>query len=114
MVTALVSALTNRTIKRDVAMTGEVTLRGRVTAIGGLREKAMAAYRGGVNTVYIPKDNLADLEEVDQKVIENVKFIPVSNVSQIVDCVLNELPAEKQEGRFFTDTSTNTDRRVRQ
>ncbi len=91
MVTALVSALTNRKIRRDVAMTGEVTLRGRVTAIGGLREKAMAAYRGGVNTVYIPKENLADLDEVDQKVLEKVKFIPVSYVTQIVDCVL--LPA---------------------
>ena len=114
MVTALVSALTNRTVKRDVAMTGEVTLRGRVTAIGGLREKAMAAYRGGVNTVYIPKDNLADLEEVDEKVLQNVKFIPVSNVTQIVDCALNDLPVNKCEERFFTDTTGSADRRVRQ
>ena len=104
MVTALVSALTNRKIKRDVAMTGEVTLRGRVTAIGGLREKAMAAYRGGVNTVYIPKDNLADLDEVDKLVLEKVKFVPVSYVSQIVDCVLEKTCDDKKTDKvYYTD-----------
>ena len=103
MVTALISALTNRKIKRDVAMTGEITLRGRVTAIGGLREKAMAAYRGGVNTVFIPKDNVADLDEVDPLVLEKVKFIPVSYVSQIVDCVLVNNSAENKDNIFYTE-----------
>lgn len=88
MVTALISALTDRKIRRDIAMTGEVTLRGRVMAIGGLREKAMAAYRGGVKTVFIPKDNLADLEEIDEVVKENVKFIPVSFAEEILDYAL--------------------------
>ncbi len=84
MVTAIVSALTGKKIKRDIAMTGEVTLRGRVLKIGGLKEKSMAAYRGGVKTVFIPKDNLADLEDVDSIVKENIKFIPVSFVEEIL------------------------------
>ena len=103
MVTALISALTNRKIKRDVAMTGEITLRGRVTAIGGLREKAMAAYRGGVNTVFIPEDNIADLDEVDPLVLEKVKFVPVSYVSQIVDCVLVDNSVENKDDIFYTE-----------
>ena len=114
MVTALVSALTNRKIKRDVAMTGEVTLRGRVTAIGGLREKAMAAYRGGVNTVYIPKDNLADLDEVDALVLEKVKFVPVSFVSQIIDCVLEEVKADKKADEIYYTNSSQSANRVSQ
>ncbi len=114
MTTAIVSALTNRKIKRDVAMTGEITLRGRVTAIGGLREKAMAAYRGGVTTVYIPKDNLSDLQDIDPLVLEKVKFIPVSNVTQIIDCVLEKIDSDnKSEKVYYTDTK-NSDRRVSQ
>ncbi len=84
MVTAIVSALSGKKIKRNIAMTGEVTLRGRVLKIGGLREKSMAAYRGGVKTVFIPKENLADLEDVDNIVKENVEFIPVSFVDEIL------------------------------
>lgn len=82
--TALVSALTETPIKKDVAMTGEVTVRGRVLAIGGLKEKSIAAYRGGVKTVFIPKDNEPDLSEIDSKVLENVKFIPVSTVDEVL------------------------------
>ncbi len=111
MVTALVSALTERKIRRDVAMTGEVTLRGRVTAIGGLREKAMAAYRGGVNTVFIPKENLPDLDEVDSLVLEKVKFVPVTNVSQIIDCVLlSNKTDEKSEKVYFTESKSTVNR----
>ncbi len=83
--TGLISALTNRPIARDIAMTGEVTIRGRVLAIGGLKEKSMAAYRGGVKRVFIPKDNVPDLDEVDQKVKENIEFIPVSYVDEIIN-----------------------------
>lgn len=82
--TALISALTGREIRRDIAMTGEVTIRGRVLAIGGLKQKAMAAYRGGVKTVFIPKDNIPDLDEVDKTVRENVRFVPVSFVDEII------------------------------
>lgn len=91
--TALISALTKRAVKRDIAMTGEVTILGRVLAIGGLKEKSMAAYRGGVKTVFIPRDNLSDLDEVDEAVLKNVKFIPVSRVEEIIDLALCEKPA---------------------
>ena len=84
MTVGLVSELTGRPVKRDIAMTGEVTIRGRVLPIGGLKEKSMAAYRGGVKTVFIPKDNLADLDEVDETVKTNVRFIPVSSVDEII------------------------------
>ena len=76
MLTALVSALTGRPVRRDVAMTGEITLRGRVLAIGGLREKTMAAYSAGVKTVLIPADNERDLENIDPMARENLTFIP--------------------------------------
>ncbi|MEE1197591.1 MAG: endopeptidase La [Acutalibacteraceae bacterium] len=95
IVTALVSALTNTPIRRDVAMTGEVTIRGRVLAIGGLKEKSMAAYRGGVKTVFIPKENEPDLAEIDDAVKKNVIFIPVSDVSDIVSAAL--VHTKKQE-----------------
>ena len=86
--TALISALTGREVKRDIAMTGEITIRGRVLAIGGLKEKSMAAYRGGVKTVYIPKANEPDLIDVDPLVRENVRFIPVSRIEEILDSAL--------------------------
>ena len=86
--TALISALTNRPVKRDIAMTGEVTIRGRVLPIGGLKEKSMAAYRGGVKTVFIPKANVPDLEEVDAVVKEKVEFVPVEFVGDIIDKAL--------------------------
>ena len=96
IVTALISALGGKKIKRDIAMTGEVTLRGRVLAIGGLREKSMAAYRGGVKTVFIPKANVADLEEVDSVVKENVQFVPVSMVEEILDYAFGEIQNENR------------------
>ena len=86
--TALISALTERPIRRDIAMTGEVTIRGRVLPIGGLKEKSMAAYRGGVRTVFIPKANLPDLDEVDQKIKDNVEFVPVEFAHEIIDKAL--------------------------
>lgn len=87
--TALISALTNTPVLKDIAMTGEVTIRGRVLPIGGLKEKAMAAYRGGVKTVFIPKDNIPDLQDVDDKVKENVEFIAVSYVDQVIEKALD-------------------------
>ncbi|MBO4692903.1 MAG: endopeptidase La [Clostridia bacterium] len=90
--TALVSALTGRAVKRDVAMTGEITILGRVMAIGGLKEKSMAAYRGGVKTVFIPKDNLPDLDEVDSTVLKNVRFVPVSFADEVIESALQKKP----------------------
>ena len=77
---------------RDVAMTGEVTLRGRVLAIGGLREKTMAALRNGINTVIIPAENEKDLEEIDQTVRAALKFIPVKQVDEVFAHALTCLP----------------------
>ncbi len=81
--TALVSALTGRKVRKDVAMTGEITLRGRVLPIGGLKEKSMAAYRTGIKTVVIPYDNISDLDEVDPKVKEAIEFKPVKTVEEV-------------------------------
>ena len=76
-------------------MTGEITLRGRVLPIGGLKEKAMAAYRVGIKTVIIPEDNVSDLFEVDPVVKEAVTFVPVSNIKQVLDIALvSEKPSK--------------------
>ena len=82
--TALISALTNIPVKRDIAMTGEVTIRGRVLAIGGLKEKTMAAYRAGVKTVFIPKANESDLNELDKTVLANIEFVVADNVETVI------------------------------
>lgn len=85
---ALVSALTGTPVRRDVAMTGEITLRGRVLPIGGLREKTMAALRAGVKTVLIPADNVSDLEEIDQTVRKSLEFIPIDHADKALDAAL--------------------------
>lgn len=84
MVTALVSELSGKPVRSDVAMTGEVTLKGKVLPIGGLKEKTMAAYRSGVKTVLIPKDNMKDLDEIDKNVRSGLKFIPCETVSDVL------------------------------
>ena len=86
--TAMLSALTGRKIRAGIAMTGEVTLRGRVLAIGGLKEKTMAALRNGIGTVLIPKDNVRDLEEIDQTVRAALQFVPVETVDQVFAAAL--------------------------
>ncbi len=86
--TALVSALTNIPVRRDVAMTGEITLRGRVLPIGGLKEKTMAAYRAGVKTIVIPKDNAHNLEEVDPVVKDAVEFVIADHIKTVLDTAL--------------------------
>ena len=88
LTTALVSALSGTPVRRDVAMTGEITLRGKVLAIGGLKEKTMAAYRAGITTVCIPKDNVPDIEEIDEKVKENLKFVPAEDISTVLETAL--------------------------
>ena len=89
LTTALLSVLTQRSVKGDVAMTGEVTLQGRVLPIGGLKEKAMAAYREGIKTVIIPFDNQPNLQDVDIKVKEQIKFVPVKTIDQAISVNLN-------------------------
>ncbi len=99
MVTAIVSALTGIPVKRDVAMTGEITLRGRVMPIGGLKEKSMAAYRNGIKRVFIPVANVPNLDEVDKIVKENVEFVAVETIDDLLPEVLVSMPSGKQEDR---------------
>lgn len=84
MVTAIISALANIPVKRTVAMTGEVTLRGKVLPIGGLKEKTLAAYRSGISTVLIPSDNLKDLDDIDAEAREHLTFIPCASVDDVL------------------------------
>ena len=87
--TAMVSALTGRSVRHDLAMTGEISIRGRVLAIGGLKEKTMAALRHGIHTVIIPYENRKDLEEIDQTVRRALNFIPVRHVDEVLDVALD-------------------------
>ena len=87
--TAIVSALTGSTVRRDVAMTGEISLRGRVLPIGGLKEKTMAALRHGIHTVIIPKDNERDLKEIDQTVRKALHFVIAETIDTVLDTALN-------------------------
>ena len=98
MTVALVSALTGRPVRHDVAMTGEITLRGRVLAIGGLREKTMAAMRAGVRTVILPAENEADLAEIDPAVRAALDFVPVEHADQVLPLVLLPNAQETETG----------------
>ena len=88
MTTALVSCLSNTPVKADLAMTGEVTLRGNVLPIGGLKEKSLAAHRSGITTILIPKGNVKDLDDIPQEVKDAIHYIPVSNVSEVLEHAL--------------------------
>lgn len=116
MATAIYSALTGKPVKRDVAMTGEITLRGNVMPIGGLKEKSMAAYKSGIKTVIIPKENEADLEEIDPVVKEKVSFIPVTSFSQVVPIAIVDVPviSEKQWNAVADNTVTTKSENIRQ
>ncbi|MEF9863527.1 MAG: S16 family serine protease, partial [Christensenellaceae bacterium] len=84
MVTALMSALTNTPVRADIAMTGEITLTGRVLKIGGIKEKALAALRAGIHTIILPKDNENDLEELPQSVRDQLTFIFATNINEVL------------------------------
>ena len=90
--TALISALGNIPVRHDVAMTGEITLRGRVLAIGGLREKSMAAYKNGIKTVIIPAANEPDLAKIDDVVKKSIHFVPVHTMEEVLEQALVQLP----------------------
>lgn len=90
LTTALVSSLSNVKVKADVAMTGEVTLRGNVLPIGGLKEKSMAAHRSGIKTVVIPKANVKDIDDIPQTVKDAIEFVPVEKISQVLDVALEK------------------------
>jgi len=88
--TAMYSALSRKKVRQDVAMTGEITLRGRVLPIGGLKEKALAALRAGITTVIIPEQNKKDLVEIPEDLRKKIKFIPVKNMDRILSIVFED------------------------
>ena len=106
--TAMVSALTNMPVKTEFAMTGEVTLRGRVLPIGGLKEKTMAAYRNGIRTVIVPADNVKDLEEIDPTVKAGLRFVPVEQVDQVLAEALDLKVCEPAQPLAQPHTGTQT------
>src|SRR4029453_1331124 len=89
LTTALISAMTGRPVRRDVAMTGEVTLRGKVLPIGGLKEKTLAAHCAGIKTFILPKDNAKDIVELPQKVRDDLQLIPVSSMDEVLKIALS-------------------------
>ena len=93
MTTAIVSALTGIPVRGDVAMTGEITLRGEVTAIGGLKEKLLAALRGGIKTVLIPEENVKDLQDIPANVKEALKIVPVRWIDKVLEVALERQPS---------------------
>jgi len=95
MITAMVSALTNRKVRHNVAMTGEITLTGRVLPIGGLKEKSLAAYRAGIDTIIIPKDNEKDIQKIPKSIVNKLKFIIASKVEDVLE---NALIGEINDG----------------
>jgi len=88
MATAIISLMTQVPVRKDVAMTGEITLRGRVLPIGGLKEKLLAAARGGIKTVFIPEENKKDLSEISEEITKDLKIIPVTKIDEIIDAAL--------------------------
>ena len=93
MATAIVSVLTGIPVRKDVAMTGEITLRGRVLPIGGLKEKLLAAHRGGIKTVIIPEDNAKDLAEIPDNVKSGLEIVPVARMSEVLAHALARQPS---------------------
>jgi len=98
MCTAIVSVLTGIPVKAEVAMTGEITLRGEVLPIGGLKEKLLAAHRGGIKTVLIPEENERDLTEIPENITDNLKIIPVRWIDQVLEAALKEMPKPLKGG----------------
>lgn len=109
MITAMISALSGIKVRSDVAMTGEITLRGKVLPIGGLREKTMAAYKAGVKTVVIPYDNRADLNEIDETVRESINFVLAKEISDVLDVALLKNETEDLNVPIFPKRKTKTD-----
>jgi ATP-dependent Lon protease len=110
MTTAIVSTLTGIPVRCDVAMTGEITLRGEVTAIGGLKEKLLAALRGGIKTVLIPEENVKDLQEIPDNVKEGLEIVPVKWIDQVLQVALERQPEPlKEEVPEVTPVAAATD-----
>ena len=109
MCTALVSVLTNIAVKADVAMTGEITLRGEVLKIGGLKEKLLAAHRGGIKTVIIPHDNASDLKEIPDNIKADLNICPVKWIDEVLEIALNEKPEPLSQSDFIKASAAKTE-----
>lgn len=109
--TAMVSALTGTSVRADVAMTGEISIRGRVLPIGGLKEKTMAALRHGIHTVIIPKANARDLEDIDQTVRKRLNFVTAETVDTVLDTALNHIKHEQTPARVHIPEEKKNNRR---
>jgi ATP-dependent Lon protease len=104
----MVSALLRTKVRRDVAMTGEITLRGRVLPIGGLKEKILAAHRGGISTVIFPKENAKDLRDIPKRVLKNLHLVPVGHMDDVLRAALAlDVPSE-----FLKEPSVAVDWRI--
>jgi ATP-dependent Lon protease len=106
--TGLVSALLRVPVRRDVAMTGEITLRGRVLPIGGLKEKILAAHRSGITTVILPKDNVKDLRDIPKRVLKSLRLVPVAHMDEVLKVAL----ATPHAADFLKEPSVATDWRI--
>lgn len=103
MATALVSVLTGIAVRADVAMTGEITLRGEVLPIGGLKEKLLAAHRGGIKLVLIPEDNVKDLAEIPDNVKSHIEIVPVRWFDKVLELALERVPTARPEEELKTE-----------
>src|SRR5207247_8400300 len=112
MAVALISALTKRATHRDVAMTGEITLRGRVLPIGGVKEKVLAAHRAGIKTFILPKRNMKDLEDVPREIFHELHFVPVERMDDVITVALHEAPLSP-EMKAMVDTKIHEKPRQR-
>jgi ATP-dependent Lon protease len=111
MASAMISKLTGIPLRKDVAMTGEITLTGRVLPIGGLKEKALAAMRHGIKTVVIPDKNKKDLEDIPQEYRDKLEFIPVKTIDEVLDIVLVDKISEEVKGYKPPTSGTGTPRK---
>jgi ATP-dependent Lon protease len=98
MATAIVSLLSNRPVHRNIAMTGEITLRGEVLPVGGIKEKVLAAHRAGIRTIVLPRLNERDLEDINRELRRSIHFVVVDNVSEVLDAAIKTSTSGRKQG----------------
>jgi len=104
MLTALASVMTSRPVRHDLAMTGEITLRGKVLPVGGIKEKVMAAHRAGIRTVLLPRQNVRDLDGVPEELRNELKVIPIDTAEQVLSEALGLKKVQKEKAKSATSS----------